>query len=217
MQEFRHEFCQQKRSSHLVILRHFGASSAGTLEALHSHNKNFGITQLERLVVLGNLAQAPQERSRRDRTTDKSFGITQPERLVKLRVEVHATLKDLSGNVWGQQGKQAPLKRNLHQWQNLQQIELQSSVDVGWEQHKGWLTSGEIQEGSKPRGPLGTIFALSLLPFELSHGSGQLPEQQGRLWSQEPPACSAARLPNGLFEAPSGLPSSVGLNSSLPP
>jgi hypothetical protein len=37
-----------------MILRHFGANSAGTFKASYSYNKNFGITQPERLVKLWN-------------------------------------------------------------------------------------------------------------------------------------------------------------------
>jgi hypothetical protein len=47
---------QQKCSSCLVILRHFGTNSTGTFKASHSHNKNFGITQPQRLVKNKNVS-----------------------------------------------------------------------------------------------------------------------------------------------------------------
>jgi hypothetical protein len=34
-----------------MVLRHFGTNSTGTFKASHSCNKNFGITQPERLVI----------------------------------------------------------------------------------------------------------------------------------------------------------------------
>jgi hypothetical protein len=43
---------RKKCSSHLLIPQHFSANSAGTFKASQNCNKNFGITQPERLVMV---------------------------------------------------------------------------------------------------------------------------------------------------------------------